>query len=546
MDKKYFDSSAAEIKYTPFGIFVDQAGYTPDRRKIAVMPFDAEDFTVCDDKGDIVFEGKTVYFGYDEDSGDTVRTADFSELKTEGIYRVHAGGRTSALFRIGRDAYDKLLYDISKAYYYLRCGCALEAEYAGVYHHKPCHCSAASLYEDSSVTLDVSGGWHDAGDYGRYVTAGAVAAAHLLYAYKLFPNVFDGLKLDIPDGGMPDILTEIRYELEWLLKMQREDGGVYHKVTTMHHAPFIMPEEDTAPLVVFPVSSMAVADFAAVTALASGIYKKFDNNFAATLCKAAKKSADWLEEHPEFIGFKNPEGCNTGGYYERDDNSNRYWAYAEMYALTGDTLYKDKMLAQMEKDFPLTEFGYGEVGGLGSLAYLLAERRSSDETADKLKKTFADQAEVLKRLSAKSGYGLALERSSYHWGSNMTVLKNGMIFAVNCLLNGDKSAKEYAANQLDYLMGKNALGISYVSGTGEFRVNELHLRPAFADGIYECMPGMVSGGPNKGLNDPFAQAVIPSDTPPMKCFADLAASYSMNEITIYWNSPAVFVLAFLK
>lgn len=546
MDKEYFDSSASKVRYTPFDIFVDQAGYTPERRKIAVMPFEADDFTVCDENGNVVFTGKTVHFGYDEDSGDTVCTADFSELKTEGSYRVHAGGRTSAVFRIGGDVYDKLLYDTSKAYYYLRCGCALEPKYAGVYQHKPCHCSAASLYEDDSITLDVSGGWHDAGDYGRYVTAGAVAAAHLLYAYRLFPKAFDNLKLDIPEGGMPDILTEIRYELEWLLKMQREDGGVYHKVTTMQHAPFVMPEDDTAPLVVFPVSSMAVADFAAVTALASGIYKKFDNSFAEVLCKAAKKSAEWLEAHPEFIGFKNPDGCNTGGYYERDDFSNRYWACAEMYSLTSDTLYKDKMLAQMEKDFPLTEFGYGEVGGLGSLAYLLAEKGSSDETADMLKKAFGDHAERLKKLSEKCGYGLALDRAGYHWGSNMSVMKNGMVFAVNYLLNGDEASKEYAANQLDYLMGKNALGISYVSGNGEFRVNELHLRPAFADGIDECMPGMVSGGPNKGLNDPFAQAVIPSDTPPMKCFADLAASYSMNEITIYWNSPVVFVLAFLK
>jgi endoglucanase len=546
MDKEYFDSSAPKVRYTPFGIFVDQAGYTPERRKIAVMPFDADDFTVCDENGNVVFTGKTAHFGYDEDSGDTVFTADFSELKTEGSYRVHAGGRISAVFRIGGDVYDKLLYDTSKAYYYLRCGCALEPKYAGVYQHKPCHCSEASLYEDDSITLDVSGGWHDAGDYGRYVTAGAVAAAHLLYAYRLFPKAFDDLKLDIPDGSMPDILTEIRYELEWLLKMQREDGGVYHKVTTMQHAPFVMPEDDTAPLVVFPVSSMAVADFTAVTALASGIYKKFDNSFAEVLCKAAKKSAEWLEAHPEFIGFKNPDGCNTGGYYERDDFSNRYWAYAEMYSLTGDTLYKDKMLEQMAKHFTLTEFGYGEVGGLGSLAYLLAEKGSSDETADKLKKAFVDHTERLKKLSEKCGYGLALERAGYHWGSNMSVMKNGMVFAVNYLLNGDEAAKEYAAGQLDYLMGKNALGISYVSGTGEFRVNEPHLRPAFADGIDECMPGMVSGGPNKGLNDPFAQAVIPSDTPPMKCFADLPASYSLNEITIYWNSPAVFVLAFLK
>ena len=544
MDRKYFESSG-EAKRTPFGIFVDQAGYSPRRKKLAVMPFEADEFSVCDNSGRTVFTGSTSCFGFDEDSGDTVYTADFSELTEEGSYRVCAGGKTSALFEISRTVYEKVLYDTSKAYYYLRCGRGLDEKYAGVYKHAPCHCTPAALYEDSSVTLDVTGGWHDAGDYGRYVTAGAVAAAHLLYAYKLFPAVFDGLKLDIPEGGMPDILTEIRVELEWLLKMQRKDGGVYHKVTTMQHAPFVMPEDDNEPLIVFPVSSMAVADFTAVTALAGGIYEKFDSGFAQELRRAAEKSADWLDAHPEFINFINPEGCNTGWYGERDDLSNRFWAYAEMYSLTGDTHYRDKLCEYLDKGFPLTEFGYPEVGGLGSLAYLLTERERSDDTVHKLKKAFSDRAEELKKLADNSGYGVALHPASYHWGSNMFVMKNGMVFALNCILNGDEASKEYAAGQLDYLLGKNALGISYITGTGEFRVNEPHLRPAFADGIEECMPGMVSGGANKDLQDPFAKAAVAADTPPMKCFADLPESYSLNEITIYWNSPAVFVLAFL-
>ncbi|MBE6863876.1 MAG: hypothetical protein E7495_04805 [Ruminococcus flavefaciens] len=91
----------------------------------------------------------------------------------------------------------------------------------------------------------------------------------------------------------------------------------------------------------------------------------------------------------------------------------------------------------------------------------------------------------------------------------------------------------------------NALGISYITGIGEFRCNYPHLRPAFADGIEECIPGMIAGGPNKHLSDLFARKVIPDGTPPMKCYADDTASYSLNEITIYWNSPTVFVLAYL-
>ena len=138
-----------------------------------------------------------------------------------------------------------------------------------------------------------------------------------------------------------------------------------------------------------------------------------------------------------------------------------------------------------------------------------------------------------------------MEVWEYCWGSNMNVMKNGMLLAVNDLINGDRSSRKYAERQLHYLLGTNAPGISYVTGTGEFRCSHPHLRPAFADGIEECIPGMVSGGANRHPGDPFAKEVIPEGTPPMKCYADDAARYSLNEITIYWNSPAVFLTGYI-
>ena len=545
MDRKYFERDYSHIKQTPFGIFVNQAGYTADDEKRAVMPFECDEFTVTDLLGNCKYAGKTEYFGFDESSGDTVYTADFSDFCEVGEYRVNAGGKNSAVFRIGGNIYDKVFYDTAKAFYYLRCGCGLEEKYAGAYHHGVCHHSPALLWSDRSTSIDVSGGWHDAGDYGRYVTPGACAVAHLLYAFKLFPDAFNNLELNIPKGNMPDILSEAKYELEWMMKMQRSDGGVYHKVTTQLHAPFVMPEDDKEQLYVFDVSSMATADLAAVTALACGVYREYDGDFSDRLFAAANLSLDWLDENPEFIGFMNPEGCNTGGYGQWGDDSNRYWAYAEMYALTGDMQYHDKMIGLLGKGFSLTAFGYGETGGFGSLAYLLSVHKKDEKTTDLLKKSFEDHAEKLKEMSDKCGYGVAMRAGDYHWGSNMTVMKNGMIFAVNDYLNGDVDGRKYAKRQLDYLLGVNALGISYVTGTGEFRCNYPHLRPAFADGIEECIPGMVAGGPNGRPADPYAREVIKDGTPPMKCYADDTASYSLNEITIYWNSPAVFVLGYL-
>lgn len=545
MNRKYFDTIPNTPRTTPFGIFVDQAGYCPKSMKRAIIPFECDSFEITDINGNVRYSGNTTPSGYDKASGDNIWLADFSGFAESGSYCVKADGKTSAMFRIGDDVYDDVFRKTSKAFYFLRCGCGLDEHHAGLWHHGKCHTAPAKLWNDRSVTLDVTGGWHDAGDYGRYVTAGACAAAHLLYAFRLFPEAFEKQMLSIPEKGIPDILSEIRYELEWFLKMQDSEGGVYHKATTAMHAPFVMPEDDTAEMFIFPVSSMATADFAAICALASGIYEAYDKEFSEKLMKAAVKSVEWLESHPQFIGFENPKGCNTGGYGERDDYSNRFWAYSEMYAITGDIKYHVKLVSALDKDFPLTALGYSEVGGFGALAYLLCKQDKDVNLTRRLENMFRQRAAELKKTADNCGYGIAMESEDYCWGSNMGLMTKAMVFAITDVLFGDLTCREYAERHLHCLLGTNPFGISYVTGVGEFRCNYPHLRPAFADGIEECIPGMVAGGPNVYLSDPFAKTVIPEGTPPMKCYADDTASYSMNEITIYWNSPTVFVLAYL-
>lgn len=529
----------------PFRIFVNQSGYYPDSRKVAVMNFPCESFQIVDSKGICKYQGKAIRFGYDKNAGDTVYLADFSDFSKKGTYRVVSLDETSAKFCISESVYDGVFHDITKAFYYLRCGCGLDEKYAGVYRHEKCHTSSAMLYDDQKTKLDVTGGWHDAGDYGRYVTAGSCAVAHLLYAYKMFPSVFDNKQLNIPESDLPDLLAECRCELEWLMKMQREDGGVYHKVTTMRHAPFVMPEDDREPLYLFAVSSMATADCGAVCALASKIYEPYDKEFSLQLKTIAERSCSWLEQHPEFIGFQNPDDCNTGEYGEDNDNSNRFWIYAEMYALTSDKKYHDSMLKALGKEFPLTAMGYAEMGGLGALAYLLCRQETDSVLKEQFATHFHCEAKRLKAVADNCGYGCAMEESDFTWGSNMTLMAHGMIFAISDYLMKDNAYRNYVTAQLDYLLGVNPTGYSYVTGIGEFCCNDPHLRPAHADGINECIPGMVSGGPNRTPCDPDAEILIPKGTPPMKCYADVMGCYSLNEITIYWNSPTVFVLGYI-
>lgn len=120
-----------------------------------------------------------------------------------------------------------------------------------------------------------------------------------------------------------------------------------------------------------------------------------------------------------------------------------------------------------------------------------------------------------------------------------------MTFAIAHKLLGEERYYEYAAAQFHYLLGVNATGYSYVTGQGVFCTNYPHYRPSYADGIDECIPGFVSGGSNRHLQDIDAKLLVPEGTPSMKCYVDDVGCYSLNEIAIYWNSPAIFLLAYL-
>lgn len=548
-----------------FEVFVNQAGYQIKGEKYALAPFDFGGFCIVDKNNKVFYSGKAVNLGEDVNSGDVVYAAFFSDFEEEGEYFVKTeDGKCSSSFSIGRNTEETALEKLEKAFYFLRCGMDLEESYAGRFTHKRCHTGTARLWSDRSKFLEVSGGWHDAGDYGRYVTPGAVAAAQLLYAYKLYPSVFEKQNLNIPESGngTPDILSEARYELEWLLKMQRSDGGVYHKATTALHAAFVMPEEDVNPMFVFDVSSMATADFAAVCTLASGIYRPFDEEFSKLLMTAAEKSYKWLRDNPDFLPFRNPKGNGTGWYGEWSDLDNRFWAACEMFAATGDESCQLELEKLIDAEMPrierwafgggkisLTELGYAVTGGFGALAYLLCDRENrKPELIERFENAFLMKAEELKKISDGCGYLVAMREGEYCWGSNMNLMKNGMLFCIADLLKKKKGEEsdflKYAARQMNCLFGANALGISYVSGVGEYCINNPHLRPAFADGIDECIPGMVAGGPNgKPCNNDREIVSFPEGTPPMKCFEDDYRCFSLNEITIYWNSPAVFTLA---
>lgn len=559
------------------GIYTDQVGYFTNSDKIAVATFDG-DFCLCkkstNGNDEKIKKLVAVNDCYDETAGENVWQLDFSDVMTPGKYYI-CGTDTEGItvnshtFCIADDIYDEIIKAMSKCFYYQRCGCSLDKKFAGAYTHGACHTDKVILFNDyvNKVSdpkyYDICGGWHDAGDYGRYSTAAAVALGHLLYAYELYPQSFD-FSANIPESGngIPDILNECRYELDWLMKMQTLDGGVYHKLTAYRHAPFVMPEEDKDQFLLYDVSSMAVADFVAIMCIASRIYKKYDKDFSKKAFDAAKLSYEWLKNH-DYTGFTNPLDSHTGEYGDNIDLDERLWAAAEMLRTDSED-NSSKYIKVLEKYIELLgttgkeneeslaiDFGWADVAGFAVLSVLSDDKHHAGEKIVKVyKERLIEKADLLCELTGTSGYKIFMEAKDYVWGSNMLVGNRSMIMMLAAKYCDDnEKASQYrkcSEDAIHYLLGRNAIDRSYVTGFGENAFGNPHNRPTACDGIDAVMPGWVSGGPLRTPMDPDAIKLIPEGTAPMKCHADVVGSYSTNEITIYWNSPFVFVLAALK
>jgi endoglucanase len=534
-------------------IHYNQTGYDPHLPKKAILSGKGAHCMIINERGadGKPFEPVLSPALYDEASGDTALVADFSSLTEPGRYYLIADGER-VIIEIKEKPYRALGNALIKGLYYQRCGCELTEQYAGPYRHGVCHSGKAVLVKDdgetdSNTVIDCAGGWHDAGDYGRYIVPAAVAVSHLLYAYELFPQVCQD-PLDIPESGngVPDILNECRYELEWMLKMQSADGGVHHKVATRYFAPFIMPEHDKEDLLLFRVSHCSTAGFAATVAQASRVYRPGDAAFAARLLDAAEKAWNWLEANPVFEPFVNPPNVSSGVYGDSSCEDELFWASTELYSVTGEARYFNAMKKRVDK-VDVCRFGLRETAGFGALCCLLIMKEKLDgEFLASLKKRFLKGVDSFVALTQKSAYGTALGADSYVWGSILPIMNNAIAMICACLSTGETQYRNAAQNQLDYLLGMNATGYSFVTGFGTRPFRFPHHRPSYADGVDDPVPGLVSGGPNKANPDSASKMTIPPDTPPAKFYLDYTPTASANEIAIYWNSPAAFVTAYFN
>ena len=319
-----------------------------------------------------------------------------------------------------------------------------------------------------------------AGDYGRYVVATAVSAADLLLAYKAYPEAF-GDDTNIPESGngIPDVLDEVRGQLEWLFKMQnKENGGVYHKVTCKNFPGFVMPQQEKDELIVCPETTTATGDFIAIMSLGYDAFKEIDSKFAKECLSAAQLAWGYLENTPSQV-VRNPEGIVTGEYGDDQDEDERLWAVVELYKATGEEVYKEKTL-EMVKNANKSSWAYGwQNVGQYALEDLVAMLKDTEDVKE-YEKVIGEGAKYILNNVQKDGYGIGDESWMFYWGSNMGILSNSIKLCAAYEIGQDEAYLQAAKEGVNYCFGKNPMNRSYVTGYGSVSPLHPHHRVSFA------------------------------------------------------------------
>ena len=542
------------------GIFLNQVGYLPDRRKVASvvnLPDGAALlFRVLSMAGTEVFSGTLTSFRDQPDalSGDRVWLADFSGVTAPGQYRLAVGAMQTEPFAISPTVYQAALRTSMRGFYGQRCGCKVNL--GGGYKHPKCHKEGA--YHPTSGRagkLRNTGGWHDAGDYGRYVVNSGISTGTLLWAWEIFPEAVKAIHLGIPEsrggspGALPDWLAEIKWNLDWMISLQDEDGGVWHKQTSEHFCAFILPQADKLPSYVIgsghaPFKTTAsTADLASVAAIAARVYAPYDADYAEQCLTVARNAWTWAMAHPDET-YDNPPGILTGSYADRHVGDELMWASAELWRTTGEELYELSFRTAFRKGqdrFHIAAPSWGGVEPMACWSYVLTQLPGSADVKERIRAATKAEAERLTAQSAANGYGITLTEQNYHWGSNSDAANQSLLLLVDYLFDPVPERREVALNNLHYLLGRNCHGVSWVTHVGTKPFLHPHHRPSAADGILEPWPGLMSGGPNAHGGDAVADKM--AKQPPMRMWVDDERAYSMNEIAINWNAPLVFLLA---
>lgn len=435
-----------EVPVTVPGIVINQIGYTTGSAKIAVfsgkeMP---EHFFVVDEKtGKVVYTGTVEQKLHDWISGKDYCYGDFSALISPGTYYIETPilGRSYS-FEVGDEVYASLFKEACKQYYYNRCGITLTTQYAGEGAHNACHTSKAVLQSDTSVALDVSGGWHQDEKGQKNVEAAAQTVATLLLAYELYPGEFTD-DADIPESGngVPDILDEIKYEIDWLLKMQdKQTGAVYAGVSV--YAKDGDSSSKVAEIYVEPTSSEAGKAFAMALAKFSYLYQNYDTEYATNCLKAADRA--W-----KYVALNETD---------KTVDEREFAAATELYRASGQDTYNQSLVQYLRNEAYKTR--WSETAMIGCVTYLSTKHAVNRGYCESVMNFLMEKAEEISYVAREEVYLAAGSMEADNCGQMLSDMLN--LSVVNRIISNHEY-ETVIENHLHYFLGRNESAKNHVT-----------------------------------------------------------------------------------
>ena len=577
-------------------IHLNQLGFAPGDPKIAIVESGAAplEWALVDADGRTVKRGKAQVYGNDGASGAEVQRIDFSDVRVPGQgYRIVVGGSKSDPFAIRSGMYQPLARDALAFFYHQRAGVPIEARLVGAewarpagHPHEVAKCFAGRdergiEWPGCSYALDVTGGWYDAGDHGKYVVNGGISLWTLLNAYERRPRAFGDRSLKIPEAGnrVSDLLDEARYEMEFLLRMQIADGvqarvpvgpakparagrpaweadpadfaeidagGMAHqKVADRNWTRLPMPpQDDPEERLLYPPTTAATLNLAATAAQCARIWRGVDDAFATRCLSAAERAWQAAKRNPQVYATNSFTG--SGGYGDGDVSDEFYWAAAELFATTGSTEYRDAVTGSSYFRAEVREPGWPSTATLGTITLATAPSYLPKAEVDRLRGAIVAAADRFLADAKSNGYGIPYVDSAYPWGSNSSLLNRAILLG---LAHDFTRGPKYRAGVVDaigYVLGRNPLGQSYVSGYGVRPMMNPHHR-FWAHSLDPKLPGpppgVLSGGPNSTAMSDDVAKTMRGKCAPQRCWVDDIHAYSMNEVAINWNAPLFWVAA---
>lgn len=562
---------------TVSAIRANQLGYPPNGPKFATVVTASSQplrWGLRDSADRMVATGLTECNGLDPASADWAHHADFSAHRRDGTgYRLEVAGVHSSPFAIAEDLYAPVCADALAFFYHQRSGIEIAADLVGPAHARPAgHLGVPPNNGDTAVAapasvggpaLDVSGGWYDAGDHGKYVVNGGFATWQLINAYECCQHleafdadVFDRMprRVPEPDTGQPPLLDEVRWQMEFLLRMQVPHGQpmagmAFHKVCDREWTTIPQrPELDGQVRVLAAPTTAATLNLAAVAAQGARVYRRFDRLFAER-CLAAARTA-WAAAVANPEAYAVIEQTGSGSYEDFELGDDFYWAAAELYVTTGEQVYADQLDAFGQHPGSAvgsTGFTWNATAPLGDITLAVVPNGRSATAGEAARAGVVAAADQAVKISRMQAYPVPLSPDEYVWGSNGDVLNRAMVMALAEAFTGRHGYRDAALSTVDYLFGRNATGYCYVTGYGSRPASRVHHR--FWAGsrdasLPQAPPGCLVGGPNANLDDAISRRLLPG-LPPQRCYLDDIDAYATNEVAINWNSALVWVSAYL-